>query len=240
MNNENEKPSARELLPCPFCGCEKTATCFVPNTSGNVQYHCCPKCSAQGPWGHASTINEKWNRRTTPPTQSQVGTPEVEWVIEEFGNKLWVGPMRRDGKLNEVVCIFDLEDLKPRAESRKRQLANIIVQCVNNAGPQSNAIRNAENERNAAQRDNARLAGEVAELKADKDLLNLLEKSATIRWPIVADHRNIAAIAFGVEAAEPFTERPTVRAILRANIQEVAESTALKIAALRAVLEGEG
>jgi hypothetical protein len=69
--------------------------------------------------------------------------------------------MRPDGKkVSEIVCHFDLTDLTPAAESRRRTLANIVVQCVNQAGPQSNTIRELKSKLSAARAEVERLTKE--------------------------------------------------------------------------------
>lgn len=57
-------------------------------------------------------------------------TPEP-WGIEETRTTLWVGPLRRDGKVNTIVTDFDVNGLIEEAEARNRADAARIVECVN-------------------------------------------------------------------------------------------------------------
>lgn len=95
--------------------------------------------------------------------ETPVAGVEPQWGIEDTGDHLWIGPMRRDGsKVNEIVADYDLRDLTPEAEKRYRQLANIIVNCVNQAGPQSDTIRTVESKCST-------LTARVAELEGALD-----------------------------------------------------------------------
>lgn len=121
------------------------------------------------PNNRSHTLGETINNKTwchscrdwlTPePASEAVGEKEaLQWGIEDTGDHLWIGPMRHDGeKVNEIVARYDLKELTPEAEKRYRQLANIIVQAVNQAGPQSDAIRAVENQRDELRRQLAQL-----------------------------------------------------------------------------------
>lgn len=57
--------------------------------------------------------------------------PARPWGIEDTGQNLWVGPLRVDGKINEIVFHIPLAGLKAGSAARHRKSAKLIVAAVN-------------------------------------------------------------------------------------------------------------
>lgn len=69
-----------ELLPCPFCGGNEIRLYYVPNTGGNIEFHACSKCAAQGPW-QRKKYNGNYVVRGLPPewnTRASLATDAAE------------------------------------------------------------------------------------------------------------------------------------------------------------------
>lgn len=55
------------------------------------------------------------------------------WGLEITKTHIWLGPMRKDrsGKVSEIVCAFDIENITPSGVALHMANAKHIIECVN-------------------------------------------------------------------------------------------------------------
>lgn len=170
---------------------------------------------------YAQSLRDKPASAEVCPTCDLASDPMVVWGIEDTGNHLWVGPMRRDEiKVAEVVCHFDLTDVKEEFIARYRSYANLIVQSINHAGPQGAAIRQAENERDelrrkltAALRAQKQAEERLAEVEKERD-----EAESKVLW---LDKANKDLIQVGIIHDSETTNLRTDLAAAQADVKRL-------------------
>ena len=72
-------------------------------------------------------MSENENSQTIAAPCSSVCYTAGPWGIEQTSTTNWIGPLRKDGKVNEIVASTDRENLKPEALERNDANAKLIA-----------------------------------------------------------------------------------------------------------------
>lgn len=120
-------------------------------------------------------------------------TPEP-WGIEDTGDDLWVGPMRKDGggKIASIVFHICMEGILEESKARDRANAARIVACVNSlAGINPDAVQ------------------QMVKALEDIQQLGLGPDQGTTAWQAESAHE-IASVALAAarKVKQPTTQTP--------------------------------
>lgn len=124
LSGNTHPTTSPELLPCPFCGCEKIMRL---RTSGN---YACTSCLAEGPPG-CDTAAE-WNRRVTRQPQSPSASERArdELVAQAQELNMGYGPPSTSLSDAEELLERAMHELEESDFSYQRSLAKEISEYL--------------------------------------------------------------------------------------------------------------